>query len=61
MSWCIYVIVILIIALLIGLVIPVDLTPYSPDTFPDEKFTETFKKYGTKEIADALDEIGEEI
>jgi hypothetical protein len=60
-SWYIYVFAVLIVALLIGLIIPVDLTPYSPDTFPDEKFTKTFKKYSTKEIADALDEIADGI
>jgi hypothetical protein len=51
---------VLIVALLIGLIIPADLTPYSPDTFPDEKLTETFKKYSTKED-DSLDEIADRI
>ena len=33
----------------------------SPDTFPDDKFLATCKKYSTKEIADALDEIGDDV
>lgn len=31
------------------------------DVFPDEKFMETCKKYNTKQIASALDEICEGI
>lgn len=34
---------------------------YEPDTFPDEHFTKTCKKYSTKEITSALDEISDGI
>lgn len=52
---------ILVVSLIIGFALPIDLPGNSPDTLPDDEFSATCKKYNTKEIAEALDEISDGI
>ena len=54
-----YLIVALFIVVSLALIGELLLPRKSPDTFPDDKFLATFKKYSTTEIAKALDEIAE--
>ncbi len=59
METYIYLIVALFIATGLAIIDEFFLPRKSPDTFPDDDFSATCKKYNTKEIAEALDEIGE--
>ena len=58
MEMYIYYIVALFILAILALIYEYFLPKKSPDTFPDDKFLATWKRYSTKEIAEALDEIG---
>lgn len=61
MELYIYAIVATFIVSSILLIIGYSLPRKSPDTFPDDKFLATWKRYSTPEIAEALDEIGDGI
>lgn len=61
MEMYIFIGVILMISLIVGFALPLDLPSNSPDTLPDDEFSTTCKKYSTKEIAEALDEIGDDV
>ena len=59
MALYMYLIVALFIVASLALVVEYFLPRKSPDTFPDDKFLATWKRYSTTEIAEALDEIAE--
>lgn len=61
MELYIYLIVALFMVLSLALIDEFFWPRKSPDTFPDNKFLATWKRYSTPEIAKALDEIGEGI
>lgn len=61
MELYIYFIGALLIILSVSLIIGYSLPRKSPDTFPDDKFLATWKRYSTTEIAKALDKISEGI
>lgn len=61
MELYIYFIGALLIILSVSFIIGYSLPRKSPDTFPDDKFLATWKRYSTTEIAKALDKISEGI
>lgn len=59
MALYIYLIVGLFIVVSLALIVEYFFPRKSPDTFPDDEFLATWKRYSTTEIAGALDEIGD--